>query len=151
VDTAAHAVVGTIPAAGVHSNFITLNANSTLAYVNIEATNSVQVFNISNPTSPALVATITGFNDPIQVGVNPNGKFIYVPNLVDNSLSIVSTVPNSIVQTIPVGTNPAAVTVNPTGTFAYVANIGGTVSVIDLSTNTVVSTVAVSTGARGIS
>jgi YVTN family beta-propeller protein len=48
---------------------------------------------------------------------------------------------DSVTATITVGSLPTSVAVNPTGTFAYVTNFyDGTVSVIDLSSNTVTDT-----------
>lgn len=56
---------------------------------------------------------------------------------------------NRVVATVPVGDTPAAVAITPDGRFAYVANNnndgipgGDTVSVIDLATNTVKTTIS---------
>ncbi len=47
------------------------------------------------------------------------------------------------IATVGVGTNPNGVGITPDGRFAYIANNGGTtVSVIDVATNTVVTTIA---------
>ncbi|MGD0146879.1 MAG: YVTN family beta-propeller repeat-containing protein, partial [Nitrososphaerales archaeon] len=51
---------------------------------------------------------------------------------------------DSVTSTVSVGTNPEGVALDPTNGYLYVANFGsGTVSVIDGSTNTVVTNVTV--------
>ena len=53
--------------------------------------------------------------------------------------------------TVTVGTNPYGVAITPDGNYAYVTNYGsGTVSVIDISTNTVTTTVTVGTNPVGV-
>ncbi|MBV9437051.1 MAG: beta-propeller fold lactonase family protein, partial [Acidobacteria bacterium] len=55
------------------------------------------------------------------------------------------------IATIPVGNGPVAAAVNPNTNKVYVANQGSdSVSVIDGTTNTVVSTVALSATANGV-
>lgn len=57
---------------------------------------------------------------------------------------------DQVVASIPVGTNPTGVAVNPTTNEIYIANEGGTVSVIDGSTNSVTSTIPVDSLAEGV-
>lgn len=57
---------------------------------------------------------------------------------------------DQVVASIPVGTNPTGVAVNPTTNEIYITNEGGTVSVIDGSTNSVTSTIPVDSFAEGV-
>ena len=50
---------------------------------------------------------------------------------------------NQVINTITVGSSPQSVAFNPSGTLTYVANGGGTVNVIQVSSNTVVNTITV--------
>jgi len=69
--------------------------------------------------------------------------FAYIPNSLDNTVSVIDTVTNNVIATVPVGVQPYGVAVNPAGTRVYVTNVGSaSVSVIDTATNTVVATVS---------
>ena len=72
--------------------------------------------------------------------------FAYVPNLGDNTVSVINTTDNTVAaSTVTVGASPYGVAVSPDGSRVYVGNSGGvnTVSVIDTGTNTVIATVGV--------
>jgi hypothetical protein len=108
-------------------------------------TNSISVFDISNPTAPLLTATTT-------VGGNPNGiaisgRYAYVTNFASSTMSVVdiasSTAPSQV-GTTTVGTSPYGIAVS--GRYAYVANQGSaSVSVVDISSPTAPYQVAVTT------
>ena len=52
---------------------------------------------------------------------------------------------DTVTATITVGSNPQGVAINPAGTYAYVTNAGSnSVSKINLATNSVVATIAIS-------
>lgn len=85
--------------------------------------------------------------------------FAYITNYQSATVSVIDTSSNSVAKTIPVGSGPVGVAVNPAGTLVYVTNsgsfnascyypytgcgyTGGTVTVIDASTNSVVTTIA---------
>lgn len=68
-----------------------------------------------------------------------------VANSGSNTVSVVNLYPTTgVTATINVGTQPVALLIDSTGTYGYVANLGsGTVSQINLSSNTVSGTVTV--------
>lgn len=69
---------------------------------------------------------------PAHVVLTPDGRFAYVTNGGDNTVSVVDASAQRLVATIPVGKYPHGVRISPDGKQAYVANLkGGTVSVID--------------------
>ena len=69
---------------------------------------------------------------PAHVVVSPDGRFAYITNGGDNTVSVIDTAARSLVATIPVGKFPHGLRISPDGKQAYVANLkGGTVSVID--------------------
>jgi YVTN family beta-propeller protein len=79
-----------------------------------------------------------------------------VANTNSNTISVIDTSTNLVMANTVVGTNPKTVIVNPAGTMAYVTNnfagAGGTVSVIDASTNlTVGLPISVGNGPIGVS
>ncbi len=92
---------------------------------------------------------------PIGVGMTHFGHRAFVLNS-DNTVSIIdtklgSTTRHQVLITIPVGRGPAAVAFNELDTHAYVTNsLDGTVSVIELATNTVVKTIPVGSNPQDI-
>ncbi len=71
--------------------------------------------------------------DSVAVGVTPDGKYAYVVNSGDNTVSIVSIAQKSVVSTLDVGESPHHIAFSPDGQYAYITNRGidSTVSVID--------------------
>jgi len=69
---------------------------------------------------------------------------------------VISTAANTVVATVPVvsgsyNSGPVAVAITPDGAFAYVANsASSTVSVINISTNTVIATIPVGSQPQGV-
>ena len=67
----------------------------------------------------------TGTN-PFYIAIAPSGGFLYVANVLDNTVSVFSINPANgaltLVDTTPTGTAPVTVLVNPAGTFAYVVS-----------------------------
>jgi YVTN family beta-propeller protein len=106
---------------------------------------------------------ITGFSGPFAIAITPNGKYAYVTNFGSNNFSPVGTTvsvvdisTNTIAATIPVGIQPAGIAITPAGFYAYVSNYDtlyngpnftdltanqGTVNIIDIHTNKVISPV----------
>jgi YVTN family beta-propeller protein len=77
--------------------------------------------------------------------------YVYVPNRVSQTVSVVDTLTNRTVATIPVGPNPINVAVSRDGARAYVANLNTNyVSVIDTATNTNVGSLSVGNGPWGL-
>ena len=82
--------------------------------------------------SDAVVAKVPVGMHPAHVVVSPDGRFAYVTNGGDNTVSVIDTAAQRLVATIPVGQFPHGLRISPDGKQAYVANLkGGTISVID--------------------
>ena len=83
-------------------------------------------------SSNAIVAKVPVGMHPAHVVVSPDGRFAYVTNGGDNTVSVIDTTAQRLVVTIPVGQFPHGLRFTPDGKRIYVANLkGGTVSVID--------------------
>ena len=84
---------------------------------------------------------------PAHVVLSTDGRFAYVTNGGDNTMSVVDTALRQAVATIPVGSYPHGVRISPDGKEAYVANLkGGTVSVVDTQARKEVAQIAVGKG-----
>ena len=82
--------------------------------------------------SDAVIAKVPVGLHPAHVVLTPDGRFAYVTNGGDNTVSVVDTAVQRVVATIQVGKFPHGIRVSPDGKQAYVANLkGDTVSVID--------------------
>jgi outer membrane autotransporter protein len=87
---------------------------------------------------------------PVGVAITPDGKFAYVANEFDNTVSVIDTTSNTQVDSIKVGSRPFGVAITPNGEFVYVTNSGNlllppsnTVSVISTISNQVTATITV--------
>lgn len=84
---------------------------------------------------------------PAHVVVSPDGRFAYVTNGGDDTVSVIDTLAQRAVATIPVGNYPHGLRISPDGKQAYVANLkGGTVSVIDTASRKELARVPVGKG-----
>ncbi len=82
--------------------------------------------------SHAVVVRVPVGMHPAHVVLSPDGRFAYVTNGGDNTVSVVDASTRRLVATIAVGKYPHGIRISPDGKQAYVANLkGGTVSVID--------------------
>ena len=98
-----------------------------------------------------VIATITVGKGASGVSVTPNGEFVYVTNLLGNSVSVIETSTNQVKTTITVGNWPDGISVTPNGAYVYVNNYtDGTVSVIKTLDNSVLDPpITVGTGPHG--
>jgi 6-phosphogluconolactonase (cycloisomerase 2 family) len=97
---------------------------------------TISVFNISGTTGTTLnkigdfptYAPGQNGTRPVAVAVSFSGKFLYVANQVDGTVSVFSIASSGALTTIlapyPVGMTPSALTLSPDGSFLYVANSG---------------------------
>ena len=84
---------------------------------------------------------------PAHVVLTPDGRFAYITNGGDNSVTVIDAAARSVVATIPVGKFPHGLRFAPDGRQAYVANLkGGTVSVIDVATHKEITQIPVGKG-----
>ena len=104
---------------------------------------NIASFTAVNTGTAPVTATIT---------VTPeNVPLAYITSSVNNSVSVINTVSNSIVATVPVGHRPFGISVNPDGSRVYVANNDdNTISVINTTNNAVIATISVGRSPRGI-
>jgi len=97
--------------------------------------------------SRTVVAKVSVGKHPAHVVLSTDGRFAYVTNGGDNTVSVVDTGMRQAVATIPVGAYPHGLRISPDGKEAYVANLkGGTVSVIDTQARREVAQIAVGKG-----
>lgn len=94
---------------------------------------TISVFAVSDTTltpvagSPFIVAgvSLSSGPGPSGIAVTPDGKFLYVANQFDSSVTKFSVDGSGVLTqgpTLPVGTTPTAAALTPDGGFLYVAN-----------------------------
>jgi YVTN family beta-propeller protein len=97
--------------------------------------------------SHAVAAKVPVGKHPAHVVLTPDGRFAYVTNGGENTVSVVDTEARKVVATIAVGAYPHGIRISPNGREAYVANLkGGTVSVIDIGARKEVAQIPVGKG-----
>jgi YVTN family beta-propeller protein len=106
-------------------------------YIPGAASNSLITSSAAGTTSVAVGTT------PTDVAVTPDGSQAYVANNASSSVSVVDLADNAVTATIPTAFGPFGVDFNAAGTRAYVTQSVGQVSVIDTSTQAVLTTVNV--------
>jgi YVTN family beta-propeller protein len=166
IDTATHTVVATVPVQIQPAN-IAFTPDGRRAYVTNFGSNTVSVIDTAThtvvpvPDGEAIKVGIV----PIGVAITPDGGRVYVVNVnfspfppfPPGEVSVIDTATNTVVKTVAVGAGPRAVAITPDGAHAYVTNfldlltvdgipVDGSVSVIELATNTVVDTVPLAGG-----
>ncbi|MFI8594845.1 InlB B-repeat-containing protein [Microbacterium sp. NPDC078428] len=93
----------------------------------------------------------SGQRRPISLAVSPDGATVYTANALNDSVSVIDAVTNTITATVTVGDGPYGVALSPDGATVYTANYSGdSVSVINTATNTVVDTISVGGGPRAV-
>ena len=128
------------------SSPLALNADdSLLAVVNPDA-NTVSLFDVGSDRNIPLGEFAVG-QEPSGAAVSPDGRFVYVTNTLDGTVSVLQVdlaqePVATLVNTLAVGTEPYGIALTPNGQKAYVTNArSNSVSVIDTATNTVVKTI----------
>ena len=85
-------------------------------------------------------------SQPVALAELPNGSRIYTANKGTNSVSSINTQDGSINSVIPLSAAPVGVVANVDNTHVYVLDSSDNISVIDTTTDTVVSSVSVGPG-----
>lgn len=151
--------VGQAPAAMA----ITPNGASVYVASYVDGNPGTGTISVINTSNNSVFATIHGFSGPFAIAITPNGQYAYVTNFGSNNFSpygttasVVSISSNSIIDTIQLGIQPAGVAITPYGSYAYVSNYStlyegpgftdltaspGTLNIIDIKTNQIVSPV----------
>ena len=86
----------------------------------LEISDNIDLFD-PNPFANIVARVPVGHN-PRGIAVSPDGKYVYVANYGDDTISVINTVLNTVISNIPVGDGPFGVAINSTGTFVYVTN-----------------------------
>lgn len=111
-----------------------------------QATGAGAVWVIDATTDAVLAKVPVGLH-PAHVVLTPDGRFAYVTNGGDNTLSVIDAATQRRVSTIAVGKFPHGIRVSPDGKQAYVANLkGNTVSVVDTASQKEVAQIPVGKG-----
>jgi len=136
---------GTI-AAGTNPVSVTIDPTGSYVYVVNAGSNDISQYTIgtlSSLTPGALTAIgttkVMPGTTPYSIAVDPSGKYVYVANFGDGTVSQYTIgAPSSLTPgvltpmsppTVLAGTNPVSITVDPLGPYVYVANYGdGTIT-----------------------
>jgi YVTN family beta-propeller protein len=132
--------LGTSIAVGSVPTDIEVDRAGTYAYVTNQFSSNVGVIDLA---TSAQVATIPVSGDPYRVVLSPDGTSLFVTGNAD-SLFIVDVASRAIAARLAVGLDANGVAANYSGTRLYVSNQSdGTVSEVDLTTNSVLRTIPV--------
>ena len=102
----------------------------------LAATALIVVATMTSPVfaSPRVVSIIDVGQGPLSVAFSPNGKYAYVANEGDDTVSVITVATGEETSTIDVGDYPGSVAFSPNGKKAYVTNFDqDTVSVISVA------------------
>jgi YVTN family beta-propeller protein len=94
-----------------------------------------------NTISNTITTTITVGNNPNQMVVSPDQKYLYVTNQGDGTISVIDTASNTIYATITTGPNTGFTRISEDGLRLYTSQYTGNIFVIDTVTNTVLTTI----------
>lgn len=149
VDPASNTVVTTIPIA-VDSGSAHLVAAPDGSHVYIdgvivsasgEQNDLGAVVTINTATNTASAPIQFASYETGTMAITPDGSQLYVPNRIDNTVTVINTATDTVTNQIPVYV-PQNPVVTPSGNNVYVAaDTGSSVSVINTTTNTVTATV----------
>lgn len=132
--------LGTSIAVGAVPTDIEVDRTGAYAYVTNQFSSNVGVIDLATNVQ---VATIPVSGDPYRVVLSPDGSSLFVTGNAD-SLFIVDVASRAITARLAVGLDANGVAANYNGTRVYVSNQSdGTVSEVDLTTNTVLRTIPV--------
>jgi YVTN family beta-propeller protein len=135
---AAQAYTVTIPVRGDRPHGIAYNP----------ANNNMYVANLGSSTVSVIDSSMDSVTSSILVGRGPQGiayvssNKLYVTNAGSGDVYVINGTINKVIKKIPVGNNPIGIAYNPSNNNIYIGNyVNGTVSVIDTSNDTVISTI----------
>lgn len=168
IDIATNTVTGTIGGFNGPSGFA-ITPDGNFAYVNNYGAGGQSglgtTVNVVNLHTNAIVGSaITVGQAPAALAITPDGAYVYVVSYVDGNLgtgtiSIIRTSDNSVRPNAITGfSGPFAIAITPDGNYAYVTNfgsnnfspVGTTVSVVNLSRNTIVATLTLGIQPSGV-
>ncbi|MBN8477833.1 MAG: YncE family protein [Burkholderiales bacterium] len=118
---------------------VAISPDGKTAYVASFGTDKLAVVNLETMSVSTTIPVGIG---PFGVALSPNGAWAYVSDNV-NQVSVVDLSLPATVASITVGLHPQGLAVTPDGRWLYVANQdGGTLSVVDVATRVVTTTLS---------
>ncbi len=127
---------------GIKPYGVSVRPDGRFVYVTNQESNSVSVISTATQT---VIATIPVGSSPTGISAGADNSRVYVANRNDNTISVINTSTHTVIATIPIRQNlyPTGVWANPNGNSVYVTNESGRVTVINPSTNQVVTNISV--------
>ncbi|MCX7784785.1 MAG: YncE family protein [candidate division WOR-3 bacterium] len=139
IQTATNSVITSIPVGDMPWD-VTPSANGEYVYVTNAGSNNISKIQVSTNT---VIDVIPFARSPRAIVTHPNCQYLYVTD-DRNSVSVISTLDNTVIATIRVGDNPTDVKVLDNGEYVYVVNQSeNTVSVIRTLNNKLVALIPV--------
>ncbi len=134
--------------------------HGTTLYVANSSDNTVSIIDLVTKAAQAVPVSPAGLT-PWGLAVSPDGTRAYVSNSGTNTVSVIDTAatPPKVSSAFPVGSNPQGLAVTPDGRHLYVADsgpnpdptvLGGTVSVVDLTSASILRSILVGKGPAGV-
>ncbi len=152
VDISARRVVDTIPV-GASPHGMRISSDGKQAWVANLKGGTISVIDTAVRKETLQIAVGKG---PAQVGFTPDGRLGFVSLSGENRVAVIDPVSRKVISKIAVGTVPIQLYATPDSQLLLVANQGtrqnpgSTVSVIDLRSFKVVSTIKTGKGAHGV-
>ncbi len=114
----------------VNSNNIIQNKEGSVIYT---ANIDINTVSFVDAKDRDILAEVPVGDEPRQLTLSPDEKYLYVASMFDNKIDIISVKEQKVVDSIKTGIEPYGVVTSQDGKTLYVANYrSGTVSVIDL-------------------
>ncbi|GHI00617.1 bifunctional YncE family protein/alkaline phosphatase family protein [Neobacillus kokaensis] len=151
VDLAGKKVIQTVPYKSPEALYlgVVFSPDGKTVYASAGGNNKIRVYQFDNGTlteqAPIKLTDSKKTNFyPAGISVSQDGKFLFVANNLNHSVSKIDLATKAIEKTIAVGKNPYTTLLNQDGTSLYVTNWGeSSISVLDPQTLTLKKTIPV--------
>lgn len=122
---------------------IAVTPDGSQALVAIQGGSSVGFLRMSDLTAVRSPVSLGASTSPRQIAVSSDSSTAYITMAASDAVRVMTIATGILTNTIPVGELPNGIAITPDGTQAWVANTNGdSISVIDLSTESVIHTIA---------
>ncbi len=91
-------------------------------------------------TSSNTVIDLISIFSPRQIAISPDGESLYVTNVSTNYVNVYSTSTNTFSSSILIGQYTEEIAINPAGTLAYIGGVSDRIYVVNLDTNSIITT-----------